>query len=113
MGILGHINNLHLTIITAIDAVIQEFSVKFLLYMDGFYNHEEDIHAKISEDILTDTADEYKTMSQDIVDYYAITGTEISKVSDIIHLSLEDIEVYIDYKAVPSDWIETTPMQWK
>ena len=22
-------------------------------------------------------------------------------------------QVYIDYKAVPSDWIEITPMQWK
>ena len=42
-SIKSHINDVHLTIITAIDAIIQEFSAKFLLYMDGFYNHEEDI----------------------------------------------------------------------
>lgn len=75
-------------LLSAVGSTLVDFMTKYLLYWDGYYDIDEDIHTKLNEDTMTAAVTEYTTSLDNLSDSKTTLKNALDAVSDIFWVGL-------------------------
>ena len=81
----AYFNEVHALLMAAIGGVMIDFMSKYLLYWDGYFEIDGDIHAKLNEDTMNAAIREYKTSLKNLEDIQRSLKEAVNSTSDIFY----------------------------
>lgn len=82
-NIKAYIAEVHLTTLFSIGEIFTEFNSKFLLYRDGYFSIDDNSHAQLHEETLTENETFYTTNKSDVTGKSEELHDVISSIADI------------------------------
>lgn len=87
-SIKNYIQEIHINTLSLALQAINEYKAKVLLFVDGLYQFDEDIYARISEDFINDIIEKQELTYTELTDANEIFRSETANVSDIVDVSM-------------------------
>lgn len=91
----NYISEVQLVLIDSLKNMMTEYTAKFLLYMQGFYEFEDAIYAKLNYTEMSYLKTQFNLISEFISAKHEIATIVMSTVNDLHQSSIADVENYI------------------
>lgn len=84
-------NEIHNLLLSAMGSVMVDYMSKVMLYGNGYYNIDGDIHTKLKEDTLNKALKEYDTSLENIHDAQRTLRSALDTISDIYYSNVPPV----------------------
>lgn len=81
----AYFSEIHGLLLAAVGGTLVDFMSKYLLYWDGYYEIDSDIHTRLNQDTMESAIREYKTSGENLEEIQSKLKAAVNTTSDIFY----------------------------
>lgn len=81
----AYFSEIHGLLLAAVGGTLVDFMSKYLLYWDGYYEIDSDIHTRLNQDTMESAIREYKTSGENLEEIQSKLRAAVNTTSDIFY----------------------------